>query len=103
MKWSHRDLAVILTSTHDEQDFADLVAASPARGFLPKLTLSADAIRGTGTSDPARPAVSSDSITFSTIPTFMRQRPRSATGVVTPGSAACDEASRAALPPLRPG
>jgi DNA-binding NarL/FixJ family response regulator len=43
---SHHDLAVILTSTHDEQDFADLVAASPARGFLPKLTLSADAIRG---------------------------------------------------------
>lgn len=40
------DVAVILTSTHDEQDFADLVAASPARGFLPKLTLSAEAIRG---------------------------------------------------------
>lgn len=43
---SHGDVAVILTSTHDEQDFADLVAASPARGFLPKLTLSAEAIRG---------------------------------------------------------
>ena len=42
----HRDVAVILTSTHDEQDFSDLVAASPARGFLPKLTLTADAIRG---------------------------------------------------------
>jgi DNA-binding NarL/FixJ family response regulator len=41
----HGDVAVILTSTHDEQDFADLVAASPARGFLPKLTLSAQAIR----------------------------------------------------------
>lgn len=42
----HGDIAVILTSTHDEQDFADLVAASPARGFLPKLTLTAEAIRG---------------------------------------------------------
>lgn len=41
----YRDVAVILTSTHDEQDFADLVAASSARGFLPKLTLTAEAIR----------------------------------------------------------
>ncbi|GAA2558614.1 response regulator [Mycolicibacterium diernhoferi] len=41
----HSEVAVILTSTHDEQDFADLVAASPARGFLPKLTLSAEAVR----------------------------------------------------------
>lgn len=38
-------VAVILTSTHDEQDFADLIVASPALGFLPKLTLSADRIR----------------------------------------------------------
>ncbi|AHC24945.1 MULTISPECIES: response regulator [Mycobacteriaceae] len=36
---------VILTSTHDEQDFADLIVASPALGFLPKLTLSPDRIR----------------------------------------------------------
>jgi DNA-binding NarL/FixJ family response regulator len=34
----------ILTSTHDEADFATLIAASPAIGFLPKSGLSADAI-----------------------------------------------------------
>jgi DNA-binding NarL/FixJ family response regulator len=37
--------AVILISTHAESDFADLIAQSPASGFLPKLELSADAIR----------------------------------------------------------
>lgn len=36
--------AVILTSTHDEQDFADLIDASPAVGFLPKLALSPIAV-----------------------------------------------------------
>jgi DNA-binding NarL/FixJ family response regulator len=36
---------VILISTHSEQDFADLIAASPALGFLPKPTLSARSIR----------------------------------------------------------
>jgi DNA-binding NarL/FixJ family response regulator len=36
---------VILISTHDGQDFADLVAASTAMAFLPKSTLSAAAIR----------------------------------------------------------
>ena len=36
---------VILTSTHAEQDYADLIAASPAIGFLPKSTLSGSAIR----------------------------------------------------------
>jgi DNA-binding NarL/FixJ family response regulator len=36
---------VILISTHAEADFADLIAASPAIGFLPKSELSADAIR----------------------------------------------------------
>jgi CheY-like chemotaxis protein len=36
---------VILISTHAEQDFAELIAASPAIGFLPKTALSADAIR----------------------------------------------------------
>jgi DNA-binding NarL/FixJ family response regulator len=36
---------VILISTHAEQDYAELIAASPAVGFLPKTTLSADAIR----------------------------------------------------------
>jgi two-component system nitrate/nitrite response regulator NarL len=36
---------VILISTHSEADFADLIATSPAIGFLPKSELSADAIR----------------------------------------------------------
>jgi DNA-binding NarL/FixJ family response regulator len=37
--------AVILISTHAEADFADLIAESPAAGFVPKRELSADAIR----------------------------------------------------------
>lgn len=37
---------VILISTHTEQDYADLIAASPAIGFLPKAALCADAVRG---------------------------------------------------------
>jgi DNA-binding NarL/FixJ family response regulator len=36
---------VILISTHSEADLADLIATSPAAGFLPKSELSADAIR----------------------------------------------------------
>ena len=36
---------VILISTHAEADLADLIAASPAAGFLPKAELSAKAIR----------------------------------------------------------
>lgn len=40
-----RGVPVILTSTHDEQDFADLIAASPALGFVPKLALSPGAVR----------------------------------------------------------
>jgi CheY-like chemotaxis protein len=36
---------VILISTHPRDDYADLIAASPAVGFLPKITLSADAVR----------------------------------------------------------
>jgi len=36
---------VILVSTHAEQDYADLIAASPAVGFLSKTALSAGAIR----------------------------------------------------------
>ena len=35
---------VILISTHAEQDYAELIAASPAIGFLSKTALSADAI-----------------------------------------------------------
>jgi CheY-like chemotaxis protein len=36
---------VILVSTHDEGDFLELITESPARGFLPKSKLSAEAIR----------------------------------------------------------
>ena len=36
---------VILVSTHAEADFADLIAATPAAGFVPKSELSAEAIR----------------------------------------------------------
>ena len=36
--------AVILISTHAEQEFAELIAASPAVGFLAKSELSAEAI-----------------------------------------------------------
>jgi CheY-like chemotaxis protein len=36
---------IILISTHAEQDYADLIAASPAVGFLAKTALSARAIR----------------------------------------------------------
>ena len=37
--------SVILISTHAEQDFADLIAISPAIGFLAKFALTADTIR----------------------------------------------------------
>jgi CheY-like chemotaxis protein len=39
-----RQAAVILISTHGEDDFRELIAASPAIGFLPKWRLSARAI-----------------------------------------------------------
>jgi len=35
---------VVLMSAHDEQDFADVIDACPATGFLPKSSLSARAI-----------------------------------------------------------
>jgi CheY-like chemotaxis protein len=35
----------ILMSAHAEDDYADLIAASPAVGFLPKITLSGATIR----------------------------------------------------------
>jgi DNA-binding NarL/FixJ family response regulator len=38
---------VILISTHDEGDFADLIEATPAVGFLSKTELSAATIRRT--------------------------------------------------------
>jgi DNA-binding NarL/FixJ family response regulator len=42
----HRAAApVILISTHDEDDYLDLIAASPALGFVPKTELSGAAIR----------------------------------------------------------
>jgi DNA-binding NarL/FixJ family response regulator len=40
-----RGAKTILISTRSADDLADLVAASPAAGFLPKSELSADAIR----------------------------------------------------------
>jgi DNA-binding NarL/FixJ family response regulator len=49
---------MILVSTHSEEDYADLIAASPAEGFLPKSDLSADAIRnvlGPHDDDPCDP------------------------------------------------
>jgi CheY-like chemotaxis protein len=39
------ETAVILTSTHAESEYADLLDGSPAAGFLPKERLSAAAIR----------------------------------------------------------
>ena len=36
---------LILISTHDEDEFAELIEASPAVGFLPKAALSAHAIQ----------------------------------------------------------
>ena len=39
------DSDVILISTHAEEDFADLIAESPAIGFVPKPDLSASAIQ----------------------------------------------------------
>jgi DNA-binding NarL/FixJ family response regulator len=37
--------STILISTHSEQDYAEMIAASPALGFLAKFALSAAAIR----------------------------------------------------------
>jgi two-component system nitrate/nitrite response regulator NarL len=48
---------VILISTHAEDDFADLIAESPAAGFISKSELSAQAIHeflGSGSVDGAR-------------------------------------------------
>jgi len=40
-----RGIAVIMTSASAESDYADLIADSPAAGFLPKAELSAGRIR----------------------------------------------------------
>lgn len=37
--------ALIMISTHAKEDYADLIAESPVKGFLPKTELSAAAIR----------------------------------------------------------
>jgi DNA-binding NarL/FixJ family response regulator len=50
---------MILISTHAEQDYADLISASPAVGFIPKSALSVAAIRallnGHGEGEPGAP------------------------------------------------
>ena len=38
---AERGIAVIMTSTSAESDYADLIAESPVAGFLPKAELSA--------------------------------------------------------------
>jgi DNA-binding NarL/FixJ family response regulator len=47
--------SVNLISTHAETDFADLIAASPAAGFVSKVELSARAIHEALGNDPFRP------------------------------------------------
>lgn len=47
---------LILISAHAEEEFADLIAASPAAGFLPKSALSADAIWELMPGTPGTPA-----------------------------------------------
>jgi DNA-binding NarL/FixJ family response regulator len=42
---SAADVPTILISTHAEEDFADLISASPALAFIPKAALSGAAIR----------------------------------------------------------
>jgi two-component system, NarL family, nitrate/nitrite response regulator NarL len=42
---AERGIAVIMTSASAESDYADLIADSPAAGFLPKAELSAARIR----------------------------------------------------------
>jgi DNA-binding NarL/FixJ family response regulator len=39
-----RAASIVLTSTHAEEDFAELIAESPAIGFLPKQELSVQAL-----------------------------------------------------------
>lgn len=41
---THRPPRTILISTHAQQDYVDLIATSPALGFVPKSALSARAI-----------------------------------------------------------
>jgi DNA-binding NarL/FixJ family response regulator len=50
---------LILISAHAEEEFADLIEASPAAGFLPKSDLSADAILELVPGSPDGPAAAS--------------------------------------------
>ena len=43
---------VILISTHAEEDYAGLIAATPAIGFIPKAALSARAVRDLLSGEP---------------------------------------------------
>jgi CheY-like chemotaxis protein len=45
--------AIILISAHGQEEFADLIAESPALGFVPKAALSASAIGGVLSNGPA--------------------------------------------------
>lgn len=42
---SHPGLAVVLVSTHDAEDYADLACEAGARGFLAKAELSGETLR----------------------------------------------------------
>jgi DNA-binding NarL/FixJ family response regulator len=46
---------VILTSTHSEQEFADMITESSALGFVPKVELSPEAIRRVFTDSATQP------------------------------------------------
>ena len=54
---SRLPLSVILISTHSEDDFADLIAESPAVGFLSKSALSASAIHELLGREPGKESV----------------------------------------------
>jgi DNA-binding NarL/FixJ family response regulator len=41
-----RPIALILISTHSQDDYLDLIADSPVAGFIPKSQLSGAAVRG---------------------------------------------------------
>jgi DNA-binding NarL/FixJ family response regulator len=51
---------LILISAHAEEEFADLIEASPAAGFLAKSALSADAIRALLPANPDGSAAASE-------------------------------------------
>ncbi len=55
-------LPVVMISTHDEQDFADMITASPALGFVPKSALTADAIRNLVDSSASRKAITANTL-----------------------------------------